>query len=61
MISDMAFLRKIRKEVLVVPVEAFVMKVAFGVVFTDFVKVVHVELSNVEGVPVGRRKNSCCA
>jgi hypothetical protein len=57
----MAFLGKIRKEVLVVPVEAFVMKVAFGVVFTDFVKVVHVELSNVEGVPVGRRKSSCCA
>jgi hypothetical protein len=43
---------KIRKALLVVPVEAFVVKIAFRVVFADFVKVVHVKLSNPERVPV---------
>ena len=33
---------KIEKDLLVLPVKAFVMKVAFGVVFTNFVKIVHV-------------------
>ena len=47
----MAFLR-IRKVLLVVPVEAFMMKIAFRVVLSDFVKVVHVKLSNPERVPV---------